>query len=183
LVGRGFEHFVGHENLQQWYQHIAGILIDGATQRLDIWLNTEHGSMLFAHLESVCTAEPAELKQENNGGHMIHLVVSDITDRKMAEEALRKSDEKYKRFVETANEGFWTMDEAHNTVSVNEKMAEMLGYGAEEIIGRKVEDFMFADDLDDHKSKHPRAEHVALLSNHRGPNGCPTLRSDPKQLS
>jgi PAS domain S-box-containing protein len=153
LIGRGFGHFVGPENLQQWYQHIVGTLVNGATQRLDIWLDTERGSKIFAHLESVCTSVPAELKEENNGGHMIHLVVSDITDRKMAEEALRKSEEKYKRFVETANEGFWTMDEAHNTVSVNEKMAEMLGYSPEGIIGRKVEDFMFADDLDDHKTK------------------------------
>ncbi len=153
LIGRGFSHFVSPENLQQWYLHIVGALIDGATQRLDIWLNTESGSMVFAHLESVCAALPAELKGENNGEYMIHMVVSDITSLKTAEEDLSKSEQKYKRFVETANEGFWTMDGAYNTVSVNKKMAEMLGYGAEEIIGRKVEDFMFADDLDDHKTK------------------------------
>ena len=57
-------------------------------------------------------------------------------ERKKAEEELRKSEEKYRHLVETAYEGIWLMDERSNTVFVNNKMAEMLGYAPEEMIGK-----------------------------------------------
>ncbi|MGB9939436.1 PAS domain S-box protein [Methanosarcina sp.] len=65
----------------------------------------------------------------------------DITKRKQAEEALRESEEKYRNIVETANEGIWTVDPEARTTYANEKMAEMLGYTQEEMIGRPAWDF------------------------------------------
>jgi PAS domain S-box-containing protein len=57
-------------------------------------------------------------------------------ERKKAEEELRKSEEKYRQLVETAYEGIWLMDDHSVTVFVNNKMAEMLGYAPEEMIGK-----------------------------------------------
>ena len=68
-------------------------------------------------------------------------VARDINERKQAEEALRESEEKYRNIVETANEGIWILDAEARTTYVNEKMAEMLGYSREEMIGRFVWDF------------------------------------------
>lgn len=52
-----------------------------------------------------------------------------------AQEALRTSEERYRRIVETANEGIWTIDENSRTTFVNGQMARMLGYTVEELIG------------------------------------------------
>lgn len=79
--------------------------------------------------------------------------ITDISERKRAEEAFRKSEEKYRRIVETANEGVWAMDETHVTTFANNVMAQMLGYTVEEMIGKKVEYFMFDEDLEDHRKK------------------------------
>ncbi|MGB9938958.1 PAS domain S-box protein [Methanosarcina sp.] len=65
----------------------------------------------------------------------------DITERKRVEEELRESEEKYRNIVETANEGIWILDAETRTTYVNEKMAEMLGYSQEEMIGRSILDF------------------------------------------
>jgi PAS domain S-box-containing protein len=65
----------------------------------------------------------------------------DITERRQAEEALRESEEKYRNLVETANEGILVIDAAHRITYINEKMAEMLGYGRKDIIGKSVRDF------------------------------------------
>ncbi|VVB62905.1 Methanogenesis regulatory histidine kinase FilI [uncultured archaeon] len=80
----------------------------------------------------------------NADGKPLHFVthLQDITKRKDAEEALRKSEEQYRSIVETANEGIWIIDAEARTTYVNEKMADMLGYGPEEIIGRCSFDFM-----------------------------------------
>ncbi|MDQ1255117.1 MAG: hypothetical protein QG646_4396, partial [Euryarchaeota archaeon] len=58
-----------------------------------------------------------------------------------AYEILSESEEKYRSIVETANEGIQIINTEHKTTYVNQKMAEMLGYSREEIIGRSVRDF------------------------------------------
>jgi PAS domain S-box-containing protein len=67
-----------------------------------------------------------------------------------AEKALRESEEKYRRIVETANEGIWSMSDTYTTLFVNRKMADMLGYAVEEMTGKKVSYYFYPEDLPDH---------------------------------
>jgi sigma-B regulation protein RsbU (phosphoserine phosphatase) len=60
----------------------------------------------------------------------------DITSRKLAEEEVRKSEEKFRRIVETAGEGFILMDEDLIIIDVNEAYCRLLGYSREEILGK-----------------------------------------------
>lgn len=73
-----------------------------------------------------------------------HCILQNITERKRAEEALRASEEKYRRIVDTAGEGIWMIDAEDNTTFANQKMAEMLGYSAGEMLG--VPFFTFMDE-------------------------------------
>lgn len=68
-------------------------------------------------------------------------ILTDITARKLAEEELRKSEEKFRRIVETAGEGFILMDENLVINDVNEAYCRMLGYHREEILGKTPLDF------------------------------------------
>jgi len=77
----------------------------------------------------------------------------DITESRRAHEELKSSEEKYRRIVETANEGIWLMDGNFNITFVNSKMVEILGYEEEEIIGKNILYFLFEEDLEDHKEK------------------------------
>jgi PAS domain S-box-containing protein len=76
--------------------------------------------------------------------------IRDITERKRAEEALRESEERYRRIVETADEGIWQMDVNFETTYVNRRMADMLGYTPEEMIGRSHTVFRVAEDVPDY---------------------------------
>ena len=69
-------------------------------------------------------------------------IYNDITERKQAEEALMRSEERYRRIVEYANEGIWIIDQESFTSFVNSKMADMLGYTVEEMARRSFFDFM-----------------------------------------
>jgi PAS domain S-box-containing protein len=68
----------------------------------------------------------------------------DVTERKRAEEALRESEAQYRRLIETAAEGIWILDAESKTTFANAKMAQMLGYTVEEMIGMPVFAFMDA---------------------------------------
>lgn len=66
----------------------------------------------------------------------------DITEHKKAEETLRKSEQKYRQLIESLHEGIWVIDENACTTFVNDRMAEMLGYTVEEMVGRHLFSFM-----------------------------------------
>ena len=83
-------------------------------------------------------------RQEITGGM---LMTQNITDRKLAEAALRESEEQYRRIVETAAEGIWSIDASSNTTFVNNKMCDMLGYKIAEIIGKSLFSFMDAEGI------------------------------------
>lgn len=48
----------------------------------------------------------------------------------------------YKLIIEIANEGIWIVDENNVTAYMNDKMATMLGYQAEDVIGKALLNFM-----------------------------------------
>ncbi len=56
-------------------------------------------------------------------------------------EALRRSEERYRRIVDTAQEGIWVIDKSGRTLFVNKRMAEMLRAPEGEIVGRSMGDF------------------------------------------
>lgn len=80
-------------------------------------------------------------------------VARDITERKMAEELLRKSEARYRRIVETANESICIMDQTLTITFVNQRFAELLGYRTDEMIGRPIDARMHPGDLDDHNQR------------------------------
>jgi PAS domain S-box-containing protein len=63
-------------------------------------------------------------------------------ERKKSEDALKESEEKYRRIVENAQEGIWTIDAEGYTTYANERMAEMLGYTVQEMQGEPLFSFM-----------------------------------------
>jgi sigma-B regulation protein RsbU (phosphoserine phosphatase) len=64
-------------------------------------------------------------------------IVVDITERKLAEEELSRSEAKFRRILETAAEGFLMMDDQWRIIEVNEAYCRMLGYERRELIGQK----------------------------------------------
>jgi PAS domain S-box-containing protein len=69
-------------------------------------------------------------------------LVQDVTEQKRAEQALRESEERFRRIVETAVEGIWIVDATAKATFVNDRMAAILGYPGDEMIGRLCFDFV-----------------------------------------
>ncbi|YAG06465.1 histidine kinase [Nostoc sp. DSM 114167] len=69
--------------------------------------------------------------------------------RKQAEESLQKSEAKYRQIVDTSYEGIWMIDSKTRTEFVNQRISQMLGYPAAEILGRSIFDFIVADEIAD----------------------------------
>jgi PAS domain S-box-containing protein len=64
-----------------------------------------------------------------------------LVRKQAAQEAARKSEERYRVIVELAYEGIWTLDSSGRTTFVNRQFAQMLGYDPEEMLGKNASQF------------------------------------------
>ena len=106
--------------------------------RKSITIEIEAGGKWYS--EIICTIS-------NSPNYRIY--ANDITDLKKIELDRKKSEEKYQRIIETAQEAIWVIDQEMKTTFVNKQMTRLLGCSAEEIIGHSIIDFYFPEDLTD----------------------------------
>ena len=72
--------------------------------------------------------------------------MQDITDRKQVEEALQKSEQRFRSLVETTSDWVWEVDKNGFYTYASPKVKDLLGYEPEEIIGKKPFDLMPLDE-------------------------------------
>jgi PAS domain S-box-containing protein len=89
------------------------------------------------------TSFPVEIRagQFEQGGRRLLCLVRDITERKRAEDELRKTEARFRSFVDHATDGFFLFDEHQALLDVNRQACESLGYSREEMIGMHPRDF------------------------------------------
>jgi len=74
-------------------------------------------------------------------------------------DSLLRSQEMYRRLVETSNEGIWLMTPDCNTIYVNDKMLELLRCERKDIMDNPIEKWMYAEDFPEHEQRMKKREH------------------------
>ena len=88
--------------------------------------------------------------------------------RKELEKKVQESEKRYKMIFDTTTEGLWIYDDNHLISMANNQMAIMLGYDEDkDLIGKKVTDFMDAEESADHKEKTRQRKHGNIASYER----------------
>ncbi len=98
----------------------------------------------------------------------------DITELKEAEEALRKSEQRFRIFADHAADAFFLHDENLVVCDVNKQACESLGYGRDELLGMSPVDFdadTNADDLKSIQAKLLEGQMLSFDSRHRRKDG------------
>ena len=81
-----------------------------------------------------------------NKSTFLHSIVHDISDRKRAEDALRKSEERLRDLIYSFADWVWEVDKDGVYTYSSQKVADILGEPAEHIIGKTPFDFMPPDE-------------------------------------
>jgi len=147
MFGWTKEEALGKNSGELLQPRIEGSSMVYETSRLydeDYWIGEvqyrrKDGTYFFAEVNSKVLKD----SEGKSAGQIV--VLRDITQRRRAEEELRESEEKYRRIIETANEGIILGEPDGKITFVNRKMADMLGYSIDEIIGKTGLDLLTED--------------------------------------
>jgi PAS domain S-box-containing protein len=76
---------------------------------------------------------------ETNRPIKMNGIIQDITDKKLATEELRESEEKYRNIFDNVQDVFYQVDMKGNLTEVSTSINQIAGYKRDEVIGRPIE--------------------------------------------
>ncbi|HME44002.1 MAG TPA: PAS domain S-box protein [Syntrophorhabdales bacterium] len=130
---KSWHEFIVKEDLPAVEEYLRMLLSDPdqAARRHDFKVLSSDGAIKEMRL----TATPIP------GSDKIVFCLVDMRERKWAEQAWLESEKKYRHVVDTVLEGIWVLDADGSTTFVSDRMAQMLKYGPEEMMGKRF--FLF----------------------------------------
>ena len=130
------------EEIESYYKGKCkkSLLIEGAYEAED-YSHTAKPGMLWLHF----TASPIR----DSKGNLIGAIetLEDVAERKKAEEALQKSEKRFRDLYESALDPIWVSDMEGKILLANKAAAECTGYTVEELLKMNVKDLLTEESL------------------------------------
>src|SRR5688572_1556606 len=144
IVGRHFSVFYAREAVEsRWPEHELKVALAEGRFEDEGWRVRKDGSRFWANV--VITA-----LRDENGRHLgFSKITRDVTERKLHEEALRQSEERFRLLIEgVLDYAIFMLDPEGMVASWNAGAQRINGYTREEILGKHMSRFFPQEDID-----------------------------------
>jgi PAS domain S-box-containing protein len=81
-----------------------------------------------------------------DGKKLISCIARDMTERKLTEEVLKRSEERFRTILEDMDNGYFELDKKSHYVFVNDAMCKILGYSRADIVAKHFGSFIDQSD-------------------------------------
>ena len=133
-----FRKFVDPRDLDAWDRYFMDVLKHENKLTTTLTLTRGEGAVFPARLESI------RITGSSDETTIVRVAISDITDIRQAEEALRESEERYRLLLQNAHDMIFvheiTGEGPGKFLEVNDKICITLGYTREELLAMNVSD-------------------------------------------
>ncbi len=136
LVNKSINTFISQESAAVFGVFLQKITNNKTKESCDVRLITNERALIYVHLEGIFS--------ENNQKCLIAAV--DISDRKMAENALRESEEKFKSAFDFPYIGKAIFNMDGYFIEANDALCQMFGFGPNELYNVRVQEFSHPED-------------------------------------
>ncbi|PKN11055.1 MAG: hypothetical protein CVU70_00785, partial [Deltaproteobacteria bacterium HGW-Deltaproteobacteria-5] len=117
-------------NVKKMFHYYNKVYTTGQSQKeVEYEIITKTGKRRF--IETSITP----MKDSNGRVYAFRGILTDRTERRKAEEALRQSEVKYRTILEEMDEAYFEVDLSGNYTYVNDAISRLLGYPKEELLG------------------------------------------------
>jgi PAS domain S-box-containing protein len=117
-------------SLEERMAMVERIQREGSVRDFPMRGRTKEGAML----DLLISVDQLEL----NGEPHLFCFLTNITDRKRAEGALRDSEERFRSIVETTRDWIWSIDVEGCVMYANPAVEDILGYPPEQLLGTRI---------------------------------------------
>jgi len=142
LVKQPLTRFIVHEDQDTYYLHRKQLLETGAPQVCEFTMLRADAAPFWARLEAAAA-------QGADGAPVFRAVISDISERKRGEEALRETKEYFENLIDCANAPIMVWDSQFRITRFNHAFESLCGRRAEEVLGKGLEILFPPDQVED----------------------------------
>ncbi|HEY9830142.1 MAG TPA: PAS domain S-box protein, partial [Stenomitos sp.] len=140
IIGQRVEEMVGETAYQSMRSDIESALA-GESVTSELWVPFREGGSRYVRRQLIPdVGDRGEVKG-------FFAMITDLTDLKRAQEAVRASEERFGAIVNQATVGIAQMDLTAQFVLVNQKYCEIVGYPTAELLHKRKQDITHPEDL------------------------------------
>jgi len=136
LKNRDFTSFVSTDTREIFSEFLANVFTGKHKQTCEISIKSNGNSVRYVHLSGIIS--------EDREYCMITMV--DITDRKLAEEKLRKSEARLEDIIFSLGDWVWEVDKDGVYTFSSQQGVDLFGHSIDDVIGKTPFDFMPPDE-------------------------------------
>jgi len=140
LIGRSAFELIAPQDHARAMKNQKRILEEGCVRNVQYSFLRKDGHEFYAELSA------AVMKDARGNPQGFISITKDISERKRIEDALQKSEAKYRSLVEHTHAGIASLDLEGRLIYVNTGLCKMIGYSENEIISHHFADFLHPDD-------------------------------------
>ncbi len=129
LIHWRFAKFIAVDYKDQWHKFSLKAMQQGGKQSIELPLRNKDGASLFIHFD-------CEYKKAENALPLLHIALIDITERALAEAALRESKARLALAVEEVKAGYWDWDLITNAIYLSPEWKRQIGFDENELLNR-----------------------------------------------
>ncbi len=141
MMGMNYRIYMDEENTKKVFRHFNNVYRTGISATVDYELVKKDGSKMFVETSVALMRDSSGQPTGFRG------IARDNTERKRAEDALRKSEEYFRAITENASDIILVVDKKGTITYASPSVDVILGFKPEELIGKSSLDLIVPDDL------------------------------------
>ena len=142
MMGMNNRRYIDKENARKLFQTFNQVYTTGEPAKAFDWqVVRKDGTKRYIEAS-------ISLRKDSSGNRVgFRGITRDITERKKMEEAIQKSEERYRTILDEMEDGYFEVDLAGNYIFINDAITRHLGYPKEELIDTSFRDQVAKEDL------------------------------------